>query len=58
MGAARPITGGIRLCPVKDCQCFATWGVPALGTTGPGDVQLPPEQDIIVLRQRLQAGKL
>ncbi|HTJ39507.1 MAG TPA: hypothetical protein VL738_40285 [Dactylosporangium sp.] len=43
--------GGIMLCPVPGCECYATWGV----SDGPAK-HVPDRFDVAALRERLQRG--
>ena len=55
-----PLQGGIILCPVAGCPCFATWttayspGRPLIPGTGPEDVFVPPPAEIDMLRATIQ----
>lgn len=47
----QPVSG-IRLCPVMKCQCFGTW---ALSDIPRESVTVPPDEEIVALRNRIQA---
>lgn len=56
-----PLQGGIMLCPVPGCQCFATWSTaygpehhPVVPGTGRDDVYVPPPAEIDELRATIQ----
>jgi hypothetical protein len=44
-----PADGGIMLCPVVDCECFATWGL----DNGPAKV-VPDRFEVAAIRERIQ----
>lgn len=48
-----PVKGGIILCQIRDCCCFATWGFGDLE-----DVTIPDEETTTMLRNRIWAGAL
>lgn len=44
-----PMDGGVVICPVPNCQCYATWGtndLPAL--------EIPNEAEVAALRAKIQ----
>lgn len=45
--------GGVILCPMMGCQCYATWSVPQLGTER-GDVRVPGTQELHEMRWMIQ----
>lgn len=45
------LLGGIVLCPVPGCDCFATWEVPPYSSKA--DVVVPPEESIEAMRTAL-----
>lgn len=45
--------GGVIICQVKGCLCYATWDAPQLGGTR-DDVVEPSEEALALFRQRLQ----
>jgi len=50
-----PLEGGIILCPVKDCECYATWGCAITGDkTSPPPKRIPDRFEIANLRESLQ----
>jgi hypothetical protein len=48
-----PRDGGIILCPVKGCQCYATWDA----GSGRPEVRIPSNHEITKLRENVQAGR-
>lgn len=48
-----PRDGGVRLCHVKGCLCFATWSIPQLGSTK-DSVTIPSMSEIEEMRATLQ----
>lgn len=48
-----PMNGGIVLCPVMDCQCYATWGVGQNSARPPK----PSDEEIARLRMAVQMGE-
>jgi hypothetical protein len=48
-----PMNGGIVLCPVKDCPCYATWGV-GRASQRP---DAPSQDEIDRLRMAVQMGE-
>lgn len=51
--AGKTPQGGVMLCHLKGCECFATWAVPQLG----GDREslvLPDERELAEMREALQ----
>lgn len=50
-----PKEGGVMLCPVKGCMCYATWALPQLG--GSRDtVRVPDERELAEIRRMVQGG--
>jgi hypothetical protein len=47
--SGEPADGGIVLCPVVGCECFATWGL----NNGPAKF-VPDRFQIAALRERVQ----
>lgn len=45
-----PLDGGIILCAVKGCPCYATWGV----ESGPAKV-IPDRFELEAIRERIQS---
>lgn len=50
---ATPADGGVMICPVKGCECYATWSAPQLGSTRK-TIAIPSEDQMRQLRERLQ----
>lgn len=50
------VDGGVMLCPVKGCDCYATWDVPPFSTRE--TIREPDLFELDELRTRLQSGDL
>lgn len=52
-----PTEGGVMLCNVKGCLCYATWSAPQLGSTRE-TIRVPDDDELADLRRRLQTKVL
>ena len=52
-----PLDGGIILCPIQGCECYATWGCALTGNKkSPPPDRVPDRFEIANLREHLQAA--
>lgn len=52
---ADPLKGGVMLCHVEGCLCYATWALPQLG--GSRDtVRVPDERELAEIRRMVQGA--
>lgn len=50
-----PLGGGIILCPVMGCECYATWGVAVKGDSQSDPPKsIPDRAEVAALRERIQ----
>lgn len=53
---ASPKDGGVMLCNVKGCLCYATWSAPQLGSTRQ-TIRVPDDDELARMRKRLQTTR-
>ena len=51
-----PMFGGVILCPIEGCECYATWSVdPAMGGAGREGLTVPDRFERARLREYIQS---
>ena len=51
-----PLYGGVILCPVPGCECYATWSVPPeMGGHGREGLEIPDRFRLAQLREYIQS---